>query len=252
MRKDSTYYFGIDIGGTTVKIGCFDGEGTLIEKFEIPTRRENGGAQILPDIAAAVRRCLADRQAGTENLGGVGLGVPGPILSDGSVNRCVNLGWGGVIVDGRIVGEIFGGGGEIGHIKMSDTETETCGCGKKGCLEQYASATGIARVAKRIMGEELSAKEGFDRAKAGDEKAAETAAFMAEKLGTALSYISCVVDPQAYVIGGGVSNAGQYLIDQIRKYYKESAFHASRETKFLLAELGNDAGMYGAVKLALQ
>lgn len=158
---------------------------------------------------------------------------------------------GGVVINSEIISGRFGAGGEIGHIQMSDTETEACGCGKKGCLEQYASATGIARAAREIMGEELSAKEVFDLAKAGNRKADEVVDFMAKKLGTALSYISCVIDPEVFVIGGGVSNAGEFLIERVKKFYQEAAFHASKDTKFVLATLGNDAGIYGAARMVL-
>jgi len=299
------YVFGVDIGGTTIKIGLFGFDGTIVDKFEIKTRKEENGTQILPDIADAVRNECEDRKISFADVKGIGVGVPGPVLEHGIVNHCVNLGWGrvpieeelsgrldgvhvkagndanvaalgelcrggakgyknavmvtlgtgvggGVVIDRRIVAGSFGAGGEIGHIRMSDTETETCGCGKRGCLEQYASASGVSRAAKTMMGRDLSAKEVFDLAKKGDEKAEKVVDFMACRLGTALSYISCVVDPEIYVIGGGVSGAGLYLLDKIQYYYRQSAFHASAETKFALARLGNDAGIYGAADLVLE
>ena len=301
---EKTYVFGVDIGGTTVKLGLFTAEGELLKKFEIKTRTENGGENILYDIASAIKDTMKEEKIAFENVKGVGVGVPGPVLEDGTVNKCVNLGWGvikieeelstllngilvkagndanvaalgemwkggaegyrnvvmvtlgtgvggGVIINGEIVKGSFGAGGEIGHIEMCEDETETCGCGKKGCLEQYASATGIARKAKEIMGKELTAKDVLDIAKENDKEAEEVVHFMAKKLGKALSIISCVMDPEIFVIGGGVSKAGEYLLNMIQDYFMQSAFHASRKAVFALAKLGNDAGIYGAAKLVL-
>ena len=152
--------------------------------------------------------------------------------------------------------------GEIGHIKVEEDEPETCGCGKHRCLEQYASATGIVRLAKLRLAQDdapttlrgrqnLTSKVIFDDARAWDAVAKELVGALGKYLGTALSYISCVVDPEIFVIGGGVSKAGDILLDAIRKNFRENAFHASRNAKFAIAELENEAGMYGAVKLVL-
>lgn len=307
------YAFGVDLGGTTVKIGFFSSDGTLKEKWEIPTRKEDGGEKILPDIAASLRAYLKKCGISMSETEGVGIDVPGAVLEGGIVNRCANLGWGvkhvaeelsglldgmkvcvandanaaalgemrktgrwksvvmvtlgtgvggGVIVDGRIVTGVFGGGGEIGHMPVDPDETEICGCGKKGCLEQYASATGIVRTTvKKLQDPEvksvlrhcdpLTCKDIFDAAKAGDEAALEILEEVGEKLGRALASIACVIDPEAFVIGGGVSKAGPILIDIIRKYYKKYAFHVSCDTEIVLAALGNDAGMYGAVQMVI-
>ena len=311
----SRYAFGVDIGGTTVKIGLFEESGKLEKKWEIPTRKDNGGALILRDIAAALESERRERNIQKENFIGVGFGVPGPVLEECVVNKCVNLGWGvldivtefekvsgisavkagndanvaalgeqwkgggqghqnmvmvtlgtgvggGVILNGKIVSGAFGAGGEIGHFRVNKEETMVCGCGKRGHLEQYASATGIVRRAQELLAESgrpsslrdapyLSAKDVFDAAKNGDELSLEIVDFVGEMLGTALSYISCVVDPEVYVIGGGVSKAGDILLDAIKKRFVRYAFHASEGAKFELAKLGNDAGMYGAVKLVL-
>ena len=348
-RAAKRYAFGVDIGGTTVKIGLFETEGQMIEAWEIPTRTENQGDEILPDIAKAILDKLSERGIATEEVEGIGMGIPGPVLDECIVNKCINLGWGvrnvakeladltgitrikagndanvaalgemwkgggaghknvvmvtlgtgvggGIIVNEKIISGAFGAGGEIGHMKMSEDETEVCGCGKKGCLEQYASATGIVRMAKKMLedtdgtsdlkivkdpggdsdlktrkapGEEsdlkelkasgqkstlcnavdLTAKDIFDAAKTGDVFAKEVVEQAGQMLGKALSYISCVADPEVYVIGGGVSKAGDILLETIRRHFRENAFHASRDAKFALAALGNDAGMYGAVKL---
>ncbi|MBQ7480894.1 MAG: ROK family glucokinase [Lachnospiraceae bacterium] len=168
---------------------------------------------------------------------------------------------GGVIIDGRIVTGYKGAGGEIGHIHINDDETEVCGCGNKGCFEQYASATGIARLANRKLGSsnedsvlrkcEINAKTVFDAVKAGDKLAMEIAEEFGEYLGKGLANVADVTNPEVFVIGGGVSKAGQVIIDYGQKYFKKYVFHACRDAKFVLAKLGNDAGIYGAAKLAL-
>lgn len=309
------YAFGIDIGGTSVKCGFFNSDGTFVEKWEIPTRRENGGEMILPDIAEAIQGKLKEHGVSLDEVEGVGVGVPGPVLDDGVVNSCVNLGWGvfnvaqslsellggarvsvandanvaalgeqwrgggegfqnvvlvtlgtgvggGIIVNGKILAGGHGAGGEIGHMQMRRDETAVCGCGKRGCLEQYASATGIVRMSAIALADrerssslrdlpEVTARSIFDAAKAGDGMALELVDTLGDMLGSALAHITAVADPDVIVLGGGVSRAGQILIDAIEKYYRPAAFHACRDTEFRLAELGNDAGMYGAVRMIL-
>lgn len=311
MKK---YGFGVDVGGTTVKMGFFETSGTLLDKWEIRTNTADGGREILSDIAQAIDHKLAQESISKSEVQGVGIGVPGPVLSDGVVNGCVNLGWGvvnvaeelgrltgldirvgndanvaalgemwqggakgssnvvmvtlgtgvggGIIVDGKIVAGFNGAGGEIGHITVNNEEIEPCNCGQYGCLEQYASATGIVRMAKRKLAKtaeetalrkygQLTAKDIFDEAKAGDTVAIGLVNELGAILGGALSNLACVVNPEIIVIGGGVSKAGQILIDTIRKHYIETSFHACRETAFVPASLGNDAGMYGCMKLIL-
>jgi len=309
------YAFGIDIGGTTVKCGFFKNDGTFVEKWEIPTRKDNGGDLILPDIADAIRESLEKHSVSMDDVEGIGVGVPGPVLDDGVVNGCVNLGWGvfnvaeklsallggirvvagndanvaalgeqwrgggkgfknvvmvtlgtgvggGIIIGGRILSGGHGAAGEIGHMQMRKNETAVCGCGKKGCLEQYASATGIVRLAKLALADEkkpsslrslteVTSKDIFDAAKTGDAMAMKLVDTLGEMLGSALAHITAVVDPDVIVIGGGVSKAGQILLDAIVKHYRPAAFHACRDTEFKLAVLGNDAGMYGAVRMVL-
>ena len=310
------YAFGIDVGGTTVKCGLFNVKGDLLEKWEIPTRKEDGGKYILGDIADAIKDKCREKGLKKEDILGVGIGVPGPVLEDGIVNNCVNLGWGvvdvketlsglldgipvavgndanvaalgeqwkgggsgyknvvlvtlgtgvggGILIGGKIIPGSHGAGGEIGHIQVDKNETVPCNCGKKGCLEQYASATGVVRMAKRYLAkskkttvlkddETLSAKTVFDAAKANDAAALDVVEQFGERLGTALAAINCVVDPEVVVIGGGVSKAGQIILDVVQKYYIPAAFNACRNCLFKLAELGNEAGMYGAVRMVLQ
>ena len=309
-----TYGFGVDIGGTTVKLGLFRTDGTLLDKWEIPTRTENDGAHILPDVAEAIKGKIAEKAIDPSDVQGVGVGVPGPVTPEGIVRKCVNLGWGvfnvedmlseltgypvkagndanvaalgemwqgagkgsenivmvtlgtgvggGVIIGGHVVAGATGAGGEIGHITVNAQETETCGCGKTGCLEQYASATGVVRLTKRALAAsdqpsslrsltEVTAKDTFDAAKAGDALALEVIEQFGEILGRALAAIACVVNPEVFVIGGGVSKAGTIITDVVAKYYVPNAFHACREAQFKLAELGNDAGIYGCVRMIL-
>ena len=281
------FCFGVDLGGTTVKIGLFTVDGMLQEKWEIPTRTENQGAAILSDIAASIQNKVDVRHLTKEQVTGIGIGVPGPVLNENRVQGCVNLGWGNVCVADELsaltgmkvkaandanvaaLGEQWQGGGKgyrnivmftlIGHMVITEPENVvgTCGCGHQGCLEQIASATGIVNLAKRQLTEcdeasilrqyaPLTAKDVLDAAKAGDALACRVAEQMMQALGRAAAYIACVMNPDVFVIGGGVSRAGEYLTEGIRRYYQQYAFHASAETPFVLASLGNDAGMTGA------
>ena len=312
MKK---YCFGVDVGGTTVKVGLFTVEGQLLDKWEIITRTENNGENILFDICESLEAKLDEKSIDLDEVKGIGIGLPGPVLDDGTVLQCVNLGWGkfnvsekmsemfhgievkvgndanvaalgemwqgaakgckdvimvtlgtgvggGIIVDGKVVAGFNGAGGEIGHITVNHDEIEACNCGQYGCLEQYTSATGIVRVAKRKLAKtndetslrnfpELTAKDVFDEAKSGDAVALGLVDEVCGILGSTLSNIACVVDPEVVVIGGGVSKAGSILIESIQKHFVETSFHACRNTKFVPAGLGNDAGMYGCVQMLL-
>ena len=312
MKK---YGFGVDIGGTTIKMGFFETDGKLLDKWEIKTNTANGGAEILSDIAKGIDNKLAQEGISKADVQGIGVGVPGPVRGDGVVNRCVNLGWGvmnvaeelgaltgltvkvgndanvaalgelwqggakgckdavmvtlgtgvggGIIVDGKIVAGFHGAGGEIGHITVNPDEIEACNCGQYGCLEQYASATGIVRMAKRKLAktddettlrkfDPITAKDIFDEAKAGDEVAKELVDELGNILGSSLSNLAVVVNPEVIVIGGGVSKAGAILIDTIEEHFKESCFFALKETRFELATLGNDAGIYGCAAMIIE
>ena len=307
------YCFGIDVGGTTVKLGLFNQSGDILDKWEIPTRTEDHGKNILPDVAKALEKKLQEKNISKDDVIGAGIGVPGPVDDNGVVHRAVNLGWdvfnisevlgsltglsvkagndanvaalgelwkgggqgyksivmvtlgtgvgGGVIVNGKILSGCSGAGGEIGHIHIVDDEEDSCGCGNHGCLEQYASATGIVRLAHRrlqsvteptaLKDSEVSAKTVFDAVKAGDTVAIQIAEEFGLYLGKGLAAVASVVNPEAFVIGGGVSKAGDILFSFIEKNYKKYVFHGSRDAKFELATLGNDAGICGAAKLLL-
>ena len=170
---------------------------------------------------------------------------------------------GGVIIDGKPLYGCNGAAGEIGHLPIVEGETEKCNCGKTGCLEQAASATGIVRVAKRTLESidepsslrnihNITAKDVFDEAKNGDELALYVVDTVSKYLAKGLACAACFIDPECFIIGGGVSKAGEFFIDRIAAFYKESAFHPSRQTKILQAKLGNDAGIYGAARLVQQ
>lgn len=311
----TSYCFGIDIGGTTVKCGLFQTDGELCEKWEIVTRTEENGKEILPDVAKAILDKMAEKQIGKDQVSGVGIGVPGPVIGEREVAVAVNLHWGytmladelesllggipvkvgndanvaalgemwkgggegtknlimatlgtgvggGIIVDGKIITGSHGAGGEIGHACVDPAETESCNCGNKGCLEQMASATGIVRLGNKILAEcqentvlekdTLSAKTIFDAYKEGDAVAAKIVDKFAGFLGNALAIFACVVDPEVIVIGGGVSKAGQPLIDAIEKYFRRDAFVTCKDTPIVLAKLDNDAGIFGAAKLVVE
>ncbi len=306
---------GVDVGGTSVKIGLFEITGELLDKWEVKTRKEEGGTHILPDVARSIRARMEERGLSLKtDLVGIGLGVPGPVMPDGFVEVCVNLGWrrmnpqeelsrlldgvtvksgndanvaalgeywqgggqgyssmilvtlgtgigGGIVVDGKILYGAHGAGGEISHIPMRKDETDVCGCGKRGCAEQYGSANGVLRLAHRRMEhsslpsplrnmESITCKDIFDLSAQGDTLALEIREEYFDFLGQFLANVCCVVDPEAVILGGGVSKAGQPLLDGVRKYFLSYMFHTGREIVFALAKLGNDAGIYGGFQMA--
>lgn len=304
------YVFGADIGDTTVKLGLFQADGALLEKWEIPTVIEDAGEAVLRDVSAAVEGCMARRGISRADVLGIGAGIPGPVTADGTVNRCVNLGWGvfnvsealarisgfpvesandanvaalgeywmgggkgckdmlfvtlgtgvggAVIADGHLVAGAHGAGGELGHMVINRDEPETCACGRRGCVQQYVSATGVVRVAKQYLAahpeqpsamrgaEKLTAKIVFDSAAA--QAALET---VYDAFGFFLAAGCTVSDPEAVVIGGGVSRAGAPLLEGARAGFLKYAFYPNRGIRFALAALGNDAGIYGCCKLIL-
>ena len=168
---------------------------------------------------------------------------------------------GGVIINGRVITGEHGAGGEVGHLCVNYDEQDTCGCGNHGCLEQYASATGIVRLAKKrleretretvLKKESVTAKDVFDAVKAGDAVAIDVAEEFGKYLASGLMNLAVIADPAVIVIGGGVSKAGEVLIPFIQKPYMEKAFFANRDIEFKLATLGNDAGICGSAKMIL-
>lgn len=285
-------YLGIDIGGTTCKVGLFSESG-LLSRWEIPTDKSRNGRNILGNIIRTL----------PENITSAAIGVPGAVMPDGTVNRCVNLGWdicrpaaeftaqtgiacriandanlaalgeqwrgggkgadsllfvtlgtgvgGGLIRNGTLVSGAHGAAGEIGHLCVNPAETEPCSCGRRGCLEQYGSAAGIVRLAGKAGIKADSAKAVLALAEAGNADALSVVESVCTLLGRELANICAVFDPETVILGGGVSAAGEFLRARVEASFRCAAFHACRNTPVRLAELGGDAGIYGAAKLAM-
>lgn len=309
------YAYGVDVGGTSIKIGIAEVDGTqinILRKFELNTNTENNGEAILKDIVNAINKDMIDGGLSKDMIAGIGIGVPGPVLPDGTVNKCINLGWGvfnveqelsslsgfrvnagndanvaalgemvagagrgyedlvmitlgtgiggGIVLGGRIFKGSTGAGGEIGHMHVNDDEPEACKCGNYGCLEQYASAPGIVRLYENKIGKGgmmslagmtgFTCKDVFNNAKSGNGKAIAAIDDAAEYLGKALANVAAVINPQIFVIGGGVMNGGDSLLNKVKEYFRKYAFHACRKAEIVEAQLGNDAGIYGACFLA--
>jgi len=300
--------YGIDVGGTTVKIGLIDRNGKFVDKYEIKTDISNHGNNILKDICASVLGNMKKHNLTKNDVDGFGFGVPGSVV-DGVVLGCVNLGWGkvnvkenfkellgfdtiieigndanvaalgemtygvggnyqnavmftlgtgvggGIVVNGNPHNGTNGSAGELGHMFIDRKHMYKCNCGLCGCLETVASATGIVRLANEYVGsipsrlddiEDFTAKDIFDLAKENDELALKVVDEVADYLGVASQIVGVNYDPEIFIIGGGVSKAGNYLVDAIKNKYKKYAYHTMKETPFALAALGNDAGMLGA------
>ena len=310
-------YFGIDIGGTAVKLGIVDETGKVLCKGEQSVNFDGYQTPVLDTVRKAAKEFLTAQAIPVENLSGIGVSATGQIDSRKGIvagtcgnfpnyigspikaaleqdfglpvtvandANCMTLGevWvggaqgytdvigvtlgtgvgGGIVVEGKLLHGAHGSGAEIGHLVLNRDETVPCNCGKRGCVEQYCSATGIVRLAKRHLDstdapsslrtlKNLTCKDIFDAGKAGDKEALiildRYYAYMGEFLGD----VCTTVDPEVVVIGGGVSKAGQVLIDGIVPYFHKYVFHAASGARFTLASLGNDAGAYGAFKLAL-
>jgi len=302
------YIYGIDIGGTSIKLGLFDASFTLLDKWEIPTNRSDKGRHILPDIVTTIKT----KTPVLSDVIGYGFGVPGPVVKH-YIPMCVNLGWAdvdlrqelsevlqndnifagndanvatlgeafigaghgrknvamitlgtgvgsGIIVDGSILEGAFGSAGEIGHLTIPQDKPIACNCGKKGCLETVASATGIMNIyhqeLEQFIGDStllnqpsVTAKAIFDAAKNGDVLANIVVDKAAYYIGYACHVVSITTNPSVIVIGGGVSKAGDFLIERVTQEFRRLAFPPSRDTKIVLATLGNDAGIYGAAEL---
>lgn len=308
------YCFGVDIGGTGVKVGLFDATGNLSDKWVFATRKTGKGKDVLKDAAEFIKNKINEKNLTKEQILGIGVGLPGPVKDNGDVLELANLGmgyfniieelsdmtgftvkagndanmaalgeqWkgsgkgfknmvlitlgtgvgGGVVLNEKVVAGSGGAAGEIGHIYVNPEEDRLCGCGKCGCLEQYASATGIVWLAKHLLKEydkdsalaeadNITAKLVFDLAKQGDALALKVVDEACRYLGIALAQVAQVVDPEAFVIGGGVSQAGDILITHIKKHYEPNVMNALKDRKFMIASLGNDAGIYGCARLIL-
>lgn len=311
---------GIDLGGTTAKIGILNQAGEVVSKWSIPTDSSEEGKQIVPNIMNSLKENFKKQGLTASDILGIGMGSPGSVnRANGTVIGAYNLNWktlqpirkqieeafgvpffidndanvaalgeqwvgagnsepnvsfitlgtgvgSGLIVDGHLVHGVNDSAGEIGHLTVEPNGYE-CTCGKKGCLEQYASATGIVRLAhdmsKKENGEskllnairadkKINSKIIFDYAKEGDEFSERVVDQFSYYLGLALSNVSNLLNPSTIVLGGGVSKAGDYLVNKVNRIVQEFTFPPIRETtKIKIAELGNDAGMIGAASLVL-
>lgn len=311
------YAFGVDLGGNAIKIGLFQTTGNLVEKWTIPARLEDHGSHLLADVVDAIRAKMEERSLSWDVVEGVGMGVPGPVDQDGTVMRCVNLGWdilnvpkavrelepaieklevandvnaatlgemwqggaqwnssavmvtlgvgigSGIVVDNKVFVGSTGAAGEIGHMCVNPKETERCTCGNYGCLEQYCSDTGLVRTAQAVLEErpeepsllrdgEITPKAICQAAKKGDAAASEVLDRFGQLMGQALTAVACTVNPQVFVIGGQMAQAGMAILKPIETYFRRYAFHAFRNTPFVLAELGEDAGIYGSVRMLFE
>lgn len=309
----SKYMIGMDIGGTSIKLGLFTAEGELLHKWNIPTRTEDNGFFILPDSWASIKEILELKNITTDEILGIGAGIPGFVSSkEGVVHYGTNIGWrnkqftkelkelsglpvfiendanmavlgenwlgagnggkhvlavtlgtgvgAGIIANGAILTGINGMAGELGHILIEENGAP-CNCGKRGCLETIASATGIVRLAKEISTKQpesaltgmyketkhVTAKDVFQLAEKGDTAAKEIVTKVAAVLGKTFADLGVILNPEKILIGGGVSQAGESFINQIRAHFEDYALpRVKANCEIEQAILGNDAGIIGA------
>ena len=204
------YAFGIDLGGTTAKVGLFTTSGALLEKWEVPTDTSNAGEHILENLADAIHGKMTEKEIAAEQVEGVGIGVPGPVLNSSVVPIvCANLGgWGERNVSAQLSGLLDG----LKVLVGNDANVAALGEIWMGTAKGCRSAVMVT-------------------------------------LGMALASIASTTDPEMFLVGGGVARAGDVLFDPLVKHFKEYAFRSCRETPIKAASLGNDAGIYGAVRL---
>ncbi|WP_440895849.1 ROK family glucokinase [Amphibacillus sp. Q70] len=313
------YLLGVDIGGTTVKIGIIKEQGEIVDKWEIPTQIEEKADQIPTDIWASIVKKITEHQINKEQLIGIGAGAPGFVDAEtGDIAVAVNLGWkdfplgkilrelsglhvfiendaniaalgenwlgsgqladnliaitlgtgvgGGLIANGRIISGVNGTAGEIGHMTVVKNGAP-CNCGRQGCLETIASATGISRIAEDTImrysdsilvttfkeKNKLTAKDIFSAYEKEDKCAIEVVEEITDVLGLAISNIATILNPSKIVIGGGVSKAGDLLLNPLKKAYQKYALPRTFEgSSFAIASLGNDAGIIGGAYLVKQ
>lgn len=305
---------GIDVGGTSIKVGLFTPEGELLEERKIPTPALVDGAAF-SKVTEGIGRVLAAHDATPSDVIACGLDIPAPVADDGTVGFLANieldpeglvgalshylpraatafvndanaaalgelwagsardvssfvllaLGTGvgaGVVVGGRLVAGAFGAGGEAGHITVRRDEPRACGCGRHGCLEQYASATGVVRlyleacerrgVTPVHIEHATDTLSVFGALEQGDECAQIAVDQMCDYLALAMSQISCVVDPALYLIGGGLGGAFATFAPRLRARFHELALPTCANVRIEAASLGNQAAMYGCAYEALR
>lgn len=171
----------------------------------------------------------------------------------------------GIIIDGNVVTGAHGAAGELGHVTV-EPGGRLCTCGRKGCAERYASARGLVQTFTEATNDDgldsslfsefepTSATDALPVFKAyevGDPRAARAIEVMVDKLAFALAQVACIVDPEVIILGGGVSGGSPYFIEDLRSAFSTYCLPACSSTEIRVAVLGNDAGMYGAARYAM-
>ena len=314
MPENMQYYVGIDVGGTSVKEGLFDGAGNLLAKVSVPTPSLAAAAGFAA-VVGGIEQLMAEVKQPMLFVRGIGLAIPCPVPASGVLTLAANIEidapalkaalearcphaavryvnvanaaamgelWrgsaeghrsmvmvtigtglgGGVVVNGDVIDGAFGAGGEIGHMCVNPGEERVCGCGLRGCLEQYASASGVVsnylQACERHGVEPLElagpsdSRTVFQACREGDAVALEAVDLMTEYLSRGLQVISAVVDPEMYVLGGGASASADVYLEQLREKFAARALSVSAKTPIEVATLGNDAGIIGAAYVALR
>ncbi len=311
-------YVGIDLGGTFIKGGIVDELGNVLREGKVPTESEKGGDRVATNIANLAKTLLAEAGLTTEDVVGLGMGVPGMIDSKaGNVIFSNNLCWtdfrvgekvasltglqvkiandanvatlgevkfgaakayndvvmltlgtgvgGGIVVDGKLIEGNQGAGAELGH-SVIEMNGEQCTCGRKGCLEAYASATAIIRDTKRAMEahkdskmweigsvDKVTGKTAFDY-KECDPYAKAVVDRYIEALACGITNFANVFRPEAVLLGGGVCAQGEALVKPLQELVNRDIFAGTKgpQVPILIAELENSAGVLGAAALLME
>ncbi|SHE94787.1 glucokinase [Seinonella peptonophila] len=305
-------FVGVDLGGTSMKIGVTDSTGNLLAQTEKPTIAEEGAERTIHRLNVHIKELVASAGISWDEVSGIGLGLPGfldlkqgivihltnlhweqvpickqmessldkPVIMNNDANVaalgeswvgagvgvddlvCVTLGTGvggGIIANGQLVSGFRGFAGEIGHIQV-DSHGQACNCGCNGCLETIASATGMVNQAtsaiqagtSTLLTQEptITPAEIFAAAAKGDALAKQIIQRTVEALAQGFAHLSVILNPQRFVVGGGVSNAGEALFQPLRQAYRQIAQqHSAKDVEIVPAKLGNQAGIIGAAGL---
>ncbi|MBO5027336.1 MAG: ROK family protein [Clostridia bacterium] len=312
------YYVGIDLGGTFIKGGIVDDLGNIIYEDKAPTESDKGAEQVAENIAVLVKKLLAKVGLGTDDVEGIGMGVPGMIDSkNGNVIYSNNLAWkdfaigpkvaaltglrvkiandanvaalgevkfgvakgyenailltlgtgvgGGIVVDGKLVEGNKSAGAELGHAVIV-AGGEQCTCGRKGCLEAYASATAIIRDTKRAMEanpnskmweigalDKVTGKTAFDY-KDVDEYAKAVVDGYIANLACGITNFANIFRPEVVILGGGVCAQGDELVKPLQVQLNKELFagELGPQVPIVIAQLGNSAGLLGGAALLME
>ena len=270
------WYMGFDLGGMSAKAGLFDQKGQCLYKCTAATSKDDGYVTVVTKLYQLAKETLAAAGASLERLKGVGLASPGVIDGNGGVViRWSNYGWtdkplgtgvgSGIISGGKLMENC--GGAEAGHMVI-EAGGVPCPCGRRGCFEQYASATALIRDTKKAMFEhkdsvmwelvdgdpdKVDGRTAFSAAKADDPAGAKVVKNYISYLGEGIANLVNLLRPQAVIIGGGICNEGEYLLQPLRRWVGERIYVDGETIPLVIAraKLGNDAGIYGAAALAM-